>query len=188
MASNDDPWGSSPTDDIPPWEINSNQDSQVAKRTAEEAAKPEKKTEYKEATVTVTENKEPDAGRYEGVTVTFKGSGGYDQPWIVVHAADTKSAMDTIATRTFADLIQKTQQIGAWWKKLDLENRPATGADDKPSTPPEARKDPSGATAPTCEHGEMTWVTGTKNGNTWGGHFCPLPKDAPNKCKPVWKK
>lgn len=41
-------------------------------------------------------------------------------------------------------------------------------------------------TPPTCFHGERKFITGTRNGKDWGGYMCPQPKDAPDKCEPVW--
>jgi hypothetical protein len=39
----------------------------------------------------------------------------------------------------------------------------------------------------TCEHGEMTWREGEKNGRAWGGFFCPSGNKAPMlACPSVW--
>jgi len=41
----------------------------------------------------------------------------------------------------------------------------------------------------TCEHGEMTWREGEKNGRAWGGFFCPFVQKAPMKsCQTIWYK
>jgi len=41
----------------------------------------------------------------------------------------------------------------------------------------------------TCEHGEMTWREGEKNGRAWGGFFCPSGNKAPMKaCPTIWYK
>lgn len=36
----------------------------------------------------------------------------------------------------------------------------------------------------TCKHGAMTFRTGAD----WAGHFCPLDKSNPDRCKPIYKK
>ena len=41
----------------------------------------------------------------------------------------------------------------------------------------------------TCEHGEMTWREGEKNGRAWGGFFCPSGNKAPMQaCTTIWYK
>jgi len=45
------------------------------------------------------------------------------------------------------------------------------------------------ANSETCEHGEMTWREGEKNGRAWGGFFCPSGNKAPMKaCSTIWYK
>ncbi len=40
-----------------------------------------------------------------------------------------------------------------------------------------------------CEHGNMTWREGEKNGRAWGGFFCPSGNKAPMQaCPTVWYK
>jgi hypothetical protein len=42
--------------------------------------------------------------------------------------------------------------------------------------------------APACRHGQMVFIDGTQKGKTWKGHFCPQPKDAVDKCAPIFQK
>lgn len=46
------------------------------------------------------------------------------------------------------------------------------------------------ATGPVCgpngSHGPMVYRTGGSGSDRWEGHFCPLPKGDPNKCRPVY--
>ena len=42
--------------------------------------------------------------------------------------------------------------------------------------------------APSCRHGQMQFVDGTKKGKTWKGYFCPQPKEATDKCSPIFNK
>jgi len=36
-----------------------------------------------------------------------------------------------------------------------------------------------------CEHGEMRWKEGEKNGRNWGGFFCTGPSQAPHAACPT---
>lgn len=43
--------------------------------------------------------------------------------------------------------------------------------------------------AQTCQHGAMTERWGNQGtADEWHGYFCPLPKGAAGKCKPVYPK
>ena len=40
-----------------------------------------------------------------------------------------------------------------------------------------------------CDHGDMTWREGEKNGRAWGGFFCPSGNKAPMQaCPTIWYK
>jgi hypothetical protein len=40
--------------------------------------------------------------------------------------------------------------------------------------------------APTCNHGPMTYKTGTNAKGPWKGWLCAAPKGATDKCAPIW--
>jgi hypothetical protein len=54
-----------------------------------------------------------------------------------------------------------------------------------PSAPAPATTNSS---APACRHGQMQFVDGTQKGKTWKGYFCPQPKEAVDKCSPIFNK
>lgn len=197
----DDPWGSDPTEDIPPWEIDSNQDSQVAKRRAQSEPTPEPATTArKETQVKVTTESTEDEGRYDGISVTFKGNGGFDQPWIVVHAATVGAALKEVSDRKFGELIQKAQQVGAYWSGLagpgGRTGGNSGGSSSNASSGDGGGGGPKGAPAKAedpepgehfCKHGEMRFNSGVNDaGKAWSGWFCSEPKDSTDKCKPQW--
>lgn len=37
-----------------------------------------------------------------------------------------------------------------------------------------------------CNHGKRTYRSGTNSRGAWEGWFCPQPKNASDKCEPVW--
>lgn len=37
-----------------------------------------------------------------------------------------------------------------------------------------------------CNHGKRTYRSGTNARGAWEGWFCPQPKNASDKCEPVW--
>lgn len=44
------------------------------------------------------------------------------------------------------------------------------------------------ANAPTCQHGAMTFRSGTSGKGPWKGYFCPTPKGTPGQCDPIFQR
>lgn len=192
----DDPWGEDTNDDTPPWEIDSQQDSQVAKRRSAQAGpEPESASAKKEATTRVVEpsKSQSEEGRYDGISVTFKGNGSFDQPWIVVHASTVSDALKEISDKAFGELIKKAQQVGSFWSNLAGANssNPAAasssggGGGERKGTPPKAVDPEPGEHF--CKHGEREYKSGVSGaGKAWAGWMCSEPKDSSEKCAPQW--
>lgn len=56
------------------------------------------------------------------------------------------------------------------------------------SQPAPAVQSSASTGAPSCRHGQMVFIDGTQKGKTWKGHFCPQPKEAADKCAPIFQK
>lgn len=91
------------------------------------------------------------------------------------------------------DVVAHEQKYSAVHNLAPLSTGPSTAtplaqdfsSQGFPSTPPVVAQ-PANAQGPTCMHGARKYLTGSKNGKTWAGWMCPTPKDAPDKCSPVW--
>lgn len=105
------------------------------------------------------------------VVLTFKGGGGFEAPWVVVHASNLDEALSYVT------------ENGA--KLLDLFNRVQTAATafrggaplaapsaPRQSAPAAAAGPPPGSPAMPAGY---TYVTKVKNGRPWHGYF---PSDA----------
>lgn len=136
-------------------------------------------------------------GEGEGkVVVTLKGGTGYDAPWIVIHAEDASEALAQL-DGTLAELMQKTAQVARYFHgQLELSKPPQGGQNGgyqnqqqsggQAGRPPNASQPPNGQ-AEYCAHGPMQFKSGVNGqGKAWSGHFCPQPKDAPDKCDVKW--
>jgi hypothetical protein len=53
-------------------------------------------------------------------------------------------------------------------------------------TPAPQAPAPSGSSAPSCRHGIMQHVDPANK--PWSGYFCPQPKEATDKCSPIFDK
>lgn len=124
------------------------------------------------------------------VVVTLKGGTGYDAPWIVVHAANAQDAIDQIHTATMATLMERAQAAAVHFIKQGGGSvAPANnggGQQQSTSNAPRGAKDAPNGETRQCKHGAMQFNSGAKGGVAWKGFFCPLPKNAPDKCEPSW--
>lgn len=155
------------TNDLPPWEVPAKAPAEKTAATA--APRPES------------------SGGWEGVTVTLKGGKGFEAPWIVIHAADAADALAQVKDKAMAELAKATAQMGAWFAGLGGSgSTPASSGGERPSrsdSKPERQRAPRGERE-YCEHGEMTWKSGTnKRGKAYSGFFCP-----DNECDPKWSR
>lgn len=122
------------------------------------------------------------------IVVTLKGGTGYDAPWIVIHASDLQEAHNHFSgdnSKLMQDLMARVQNAskgfaGSAPTTTVAQNTPVQARSNVPAGAQEA---PDGDSRQ-CRHGEMQYKTGSKNGRTWKGFFCPTPKDTPGQCSP----
>lgn len=119
----------------------------------------------------------------------------------VVTAGVTKpAAQDLVQAIKAADIARANQVPSFKTKEEALEadpwsNQPIYADANQPMAVSAAEaiatiQDVLGITnSETCEHGEMTWREGEKNGRAWGGFFCPSGNKAPMQaCSTIWYK
>lgn len=158
------------------------EDDPFAPKTAEPA--PEKEgvlTEVKTGRV----SKATSDGK---LVTTLKGGSSFTDPWIVLHAEsleETEEFFSKANANRLAALMERVQNAGKHFVTLGGGPAPATSApaQARSAVPAEAQSAPDGDSRQ-CRHGEMQYKTGSKNGRTWKGFFCPTPKDTPGQCSP----
>lgn len=132
------------------------------------------------------------------VVVTMKGDGGFDAPWIVIHADDVEEAKSLIKQSVNDGLVGDTATGARHFQKAWLgdgkqstsgQRRPQNN-NSRPGKPANATKPPNGESAPECKHGEMQFKSGTKDKGgeliEWKAWMCPAPRGASDQCKPQW--
>ena len=62
------------------------------------------------------------------------------------------------------------------------QTTPINALDDRVNPTPQVQE----GKAPTCNHGPMTYKTGTNAKGPWKGWLCSAPKGAAEKCAPIW--
>ncbi|SHS89104.1 hypothetical protein [Mycobacteroides abscessus] len=122
------------------------------------------------------------------LVTTLKGGASFTDPWIVLHAEsleETEEFFSEANAKRVAALMERVQNAGKHFVRLGGGSTPAPAATAQPQSnvPAGAQSAPGGDTRQ-CKHGEMQYKTGSKNGRTWKGFFCPTPKDTPDQCSP----
>ena len=131
----------------------------------------------------------------EGYTVSFKTDDSYSAALIVVRGSDDR-ALEKNLDRLTEDLIQKVVDV----RQLVLATNTAAAvlAGTAPASTP-ASLPAQGATqtqAPqgqggspdvkTCAHGVRQYKTGNGRTGPWAAYMCPQPRNAADKCDPLW--
>jgi hypothetical protein len=102
-------------------------------------------------------------------------------------AKDTLGAQVVAPPQSFtpqqAANVQQYQQSAAQPAPVGPATQYITGQPAAPVVPQQQAAQPP---APSCQHGQMTFRSGTKNGKDWSGYFCPTPRGTPGQCKPVF--
>lgn len=135
------------------------------------------------------------------VTVILKGGRGYGAPSVSIRGASISDALAQVKSQEAAlkELLQISARYGTAYGRLVDGDAPQGGQSNgggqqrqqsggRPGEPANAKSKPDYVKQEYCAHGAMTWNAGFKDGKAWGGHFCPLPKGAQDKCDPVWAK
>lgn len=131
----------------------------------------------------------------EGYTVSFKTDESFSAALIVVRGSDDRALERNLDLLT-EDLIQKVVDV----RQLVLATNTAAAvlAGTAPASPP-ASLPAQGATqtqAPqgqagtpevkTCAHGVRQYKTGNGRTGPWAAYMCPRPRNASDKCDPLW--
>lgn len=123
----------------------------------------------------------------DGVSATFKFSGAYSDPWIVVKGADPADVLGKITTPEFKSLMDKAQQIASHYAGA---SKPAGnaggGAAQQQSRAPQAAQEAPNGEKRYCQHGEMEFKSGVskKSGKPYSLFSCTAPRD--QQCEAQW--
>ncbi|QFG10417.1 ribonucleoside reductase class II [Mycobacterium phage Anthony] len=132
------------------------------------------------------------------LSVTFKGTGNFDYPWIVPKYSTVEEALIDLGEESravagmsqaekWAALFTRAVKMNAYFGSLGgdapPQQRGGGGGGGQRSAPQPAQEAPGGEKR-YCEHGEMTYKTGVskKNGKAWKAFMCPS-NDRDNECK-----
>ena len=126
--------------------------------------------------------------------ITLKFAGGYDAEWLTPYVSGDSA--EEVA-RNIIDLLQAFKDHGiielvsnaAQYSREQYKGRPSGGGGSQPRQQPQQNNNtpPPGVEPRSCAHGPMTFRSGTNRfGKNYQAFFCPAPKDAQDKCSPVF--
>jgi hypothetical protein len=122
------------------------------------------------------------------IIMTFKQSGGYEAPWVVLRATTVEEAKE-LALRAsqegLFDYVAKAAASFAATKGGAQAPRQQAPAQTYQAAPQQSAPQGDGRT---CAHGPMLYKEGynQQKGKAWKGYFCPTPKGTPDQCRAVF--
>jgi len=123
------------------------------------------------------------------VVGTLKGGGGFDAPWIVIHAASIRDLKDQTSGGEADVLVEVMENLWKASKKFQGFSGQAESSAPKSYGPPSgATQSPDGETHH-CKHGTMVYRAGIAkaSGKPYRLFGCPHPVKA-EQCDPIWPK
>lgn len=123
-------------------------------------------------------------------SATLKGGASFDSPWLVIRA-DTAAQLKERLREAYSDLVGPLVLTANVFAEEYSGGKPAPVTAPAPvqNFAPAQQAAPTGGQAPVCVHGTTKWVEARPDsGKTWKGWFCPAPREATDKCKPIFVK
>lgn len=141
------------------------------------------------------------------VSITFKGDGGYDQPWKVVKAnsvAELQKTLEDLKASNIDDLVKEindayASKVGRGNEKWEpRSNTPASRGHSAPASAPVSQPvaaapasriaPPSAGGPQSCKHGDRVYKEGVskKTQQHYRMWACPAPWGTPDQCKPMF--
>lgn len=127
---------------------------------------------------------EPVKGR---ISATVKGGNSYRSPWLVFEA-DTAPDLERLLSQGMdAGLHVLTARAARafWSQNPEDQVQPRQGGGGGGQRQP-VQQLPPGVQQKRCDHGDMTFRTGTSSKGPWQGFFCPKDRNDPGRCKPIY--
>lgn len=118
--------------------------------------------------------------------LTFKGSAGYDAPWLVLHCDSVDDALAVTGSPKLKLLLERVEKVS----KAFAVAAPSAGASTAPNGAQAApqspqRPNPPGVPVINCTHGPRNYVAKAN----WAALFCSAPQGTidSDKCDPLWR-
>lgn len=117
-------------------------------------------------------------------TVSFKSDEGYGAALLVVRG-DNVAELEENLEATKESLLESIVEVkGLFHAAAGVSTPPvatqATASQQQTAAPVEQGQDKF------CNHGKREYKSGTNTRGKWEGWMCPQPKNAADKCPPVW--
>lgn len=129
----------------------------------------------------MSEPQEYQAGPFKA---TLKAGGGYEAPWVTVEAEDAVDLETKLDTLT-EGVLQKLADLASLFRAAHNATLVTTG-----EVTPQAQTQgtPNNVTQlKTCAHGVRQKKSGTNSRGPWVGYFCPQPRNAADRCEPIYE-
>lgn len=120
-------------------------------------------------------------------TVSFKSDEGYGAALLVVRG-DNPAELEENITAVQESLLQTIVETKGLFHATSGMSTPAPApAPQQQASAPAPQQDAQVVGQDRfCNHGKRVYKSGTNARGKWEGWMCPQPKNAADKCEPVW--
>lgn len=117
-------------------------------------------------------------------TVSFKSDEGYGAALLVVRG-DNVAELEGNLVAVQESLLQTIVETKGLFHGATGVSTPAPAPASTPAPAPQQEAQVVGQDR-FCNHGKRVYKTGNNSRGKWEGWMCPQPKNAADKCDPVW--
>lgn len=120
-------------------------------------------------------------------TVSFKSDEGYGAALLVVRG-DSPEELEANLEGVKESVLESIIEVKGLFHAAAGVATPAPAPAPAPAqqAAPAQQPAPSGGEDKFCNHGKRVYKSGTNSRGAWQGWMCPQPKNASDKCEPVW--
>jgi hypothetical protein len=119
-------------------------------------------------------------------TVSFKSDEGYGAALLVVrgdNVAELEGNLEAVKESLLETIVETKGLFHA--AAGVAAPAPAAAPQQQAAAPAQQQSAPAGEDK-FCNHGKRQYKSGTNSRGKWEGWMCPQPKNASDKCEPVW--
>ena len=120
-------------------------------------------------------------------TVSFKSDEGYGAALLVVRGDNVAELEENLQAvqESLLETIVETKGLFHTASGVAAPSKPAQSSDTSNAVAGSSDAQVLGQDK-FCDHGKRVYKTGNNSRGKWEGWMCPQPKNAADKCEPVW--
>lgn len=119
-------------------------------------------------------------------SVSMKADESFGAPQLTVRADTAADLVERLDSLT-EDAIQKIADLKMLMVGASVVSNSNSSSSASSSAPAQENQAANGGNLKTCAHGVRTRKEGTNSRGPWVGFFCPRPRNAADRCDPIYE-